>query len=32
MGVKGLTKYIFKFEKSVVEPIDIRTEIENWIM
>lgn len=32
MGVKGLNRYITKFEKSIMERIQMREEIENWKM
>lgn len=30
MGVKGLSRFIIKFEKNVMERIEMRKEIEDW--
>lgn len=32
MGVKGLNKYITRYEKSIIDRISIGEEIENWKM
>lgn len=32
MGVKGLNHFITRFEKGVIDRIDMREEIENWKM
>lgn len=32
MGVKGLNHFITRFEKSVIDRIDMHEEIENWKM